>query len=128
MNTWSGNEDRRIQDMKIEGAYGLAILYTLGYLTLVGALMFFDIPANNRELLISLVGIMSAAQLAIIKYYYDGSKAAQQAQQTSSVRAAKNEEVIQTLAKTAPATAAAAVAAATAGTPINVAPAGGEQK
>ena len=92
---------------------------------MVGALMFFDIPQNNRELLISLVGIMSAAQLAIVKYYYDGSQASKQAQQISGMRAARSDTVIQDLAKSAPATTAAAVAAASTGTPIVIPTPGG---
>lgn len=87
---------------QIEGAYALAVLYTLGYLGMVGALMFFEIPANNRELLIGLVGIMSAAQLAVIKHYYDGSKVAETAQIANIARAAKSEAVLQDIAKAAP--------------------------
>jgi len=108
---------RSTDDLRIEGAYGLAVMFTVGYLALMGGLMFFEIPASNRELLISLVGIMSAAELGIIKYYYDGSKGAQQVQQANIARSMKNDAVVQDLAKTAPATAAAAVAAATGAAP-----------
>lgn len=91
--------DRR--SCRIEGAYALAVLYTIGYLLMVGALMFFEIPTNNRELLIGLVGIMSAAQLGIIKFYYDGSKVAESAQMANIARSAKTDSVIQEIAKTA---------------------------
>lgn len=104
-------------DSKVDGAYTLAILYTIGYLATIGALLFFEIPTNNREILLQLFGIMSAAQLGIIKHYYDGTKAAQQAQQVNNARSAKTDIVLQDIAKTAPATAAAVVAAA-AGTPV----------
>lgn len=107
-------EERRQAEMRIEGAYGLAILYTLGFLMMVGMLMFFEIPKDNRELLISLIGIMSAAQLGIIKFYFDGSKAAQQVQQAAIIRNARNDAVIQDLAKSAPTATAAAVAASVA--------------
>ena len=110
--------DRRVEDSKIEGAYGLAILYTIGYLGVVATLMFFEIPAGNKDILLSLFGIMSAAQLGIIKFFFDGSKVAQQAQQANIARSIRNDTVVQDLAKTAPATAAAAVAAATGNAPV----------
>jgi len=69
-------DERRSDSQPPDGAYFLAVLYTLGYLGMMAALMFFNIPENNRELMLTLVGIMSAAQLGIIKYYYDGSKGA----------------------------------------------------
>ncbi len=100
-----------------DGAYALAVLYTIGYLGMVGALMFFNIPENNRELLIGLVGIMSAAQLGIIKYYYDGSKGAEQSQAANIARSARTDSVVQEIAKAAAPVAAAAVAAAT-GQPV----------
>lgn len=93
--------DRRT--CRIEGAYALAVLYTIGYLLMVGALMFFEIPTNNRELLIGLVGIMSAAQLGIIKHYYDGSKGAEAAQIANIARASRTDAAIQEIAvKSAP--------------------------
>ena len=90
--------DRRACD----GAYALAVIYTIGYLAMVGLLMFYEIPSNNRELLIGLVGIMSAAQLGIIKHYYDGSKGAETAQIANIARAARTDEALQQIAKTAP--------------------------
>ncbi|MCR4331685.1 MAG: hypothetical protein NUV34_03120 [Sulfuricaulis sp.] len=97
-------ELRRATDHGLaDGAYILAILYTIGYLVLIGALMLVDIPSNNRELLISLVSIMSAAQLGIIKYYYDGSKAADKVQTANIARSLKSEAVVQEIAKAVPA-------------------------
>lgn len=97
----------------IDGAYALAILYTVGFFGLVFALLFVNIPTNNREILLQLIGILSAAQLGIIKYFYDGSKGAEKVQQANIARSMKSEAVVQDIAKTAPITAAAAVAAAT---------------
>jgi len=110
--------DRRIDDTKNEGAYALAILYTVGYLGVVGALMFFEIPAGNKDILLSLFGIMSAAQLGIIKFFFDGSRGAQQAQQANIQRSIRSDTIVQDMAKNAPATAAAAVAAATGVEPV----------
>ncbi len=114
-------EERRADDHKVDGAYALAILYTIGYLAMMFALMLLEIPVSNREVLLTLVGIMSAAQLGIIKYYYDGSKGADQVQQANIARSVRSEAVVQELAKAAPVTAAAAVAAAT-GAPTPPAP------
>lgn len=106
-------EERRKE--QFEGQYGLAILYTIGYLALMGTLMLHEIPGSNRELLLTLAGIMSAAQLGIIKYYYDGSKGADTAQVANLARSSRTDAVIQEIAKTAP----AAVAAAATGAPIS---------
>lgn len=104
-------EDRRADD-RVDGAYILAILYTLGYLAMMGAMMFVKIPTENREILLTLAGIMSAAQLGIIKYYYDGSKGAEKAQLANVARAAKSDNTIQEIAKAAPAAALAVAATA----------------
>lgn len=106
-------DERRSTD-QVEGAYALAILYTLGYLLMMGALMFVTIPVANREILLTLAGIMSAAQLGIIKYYYDGSKGAEKAQAAGIARAARTDTTLQEIAKAAP---AVAVAAATGSVP-----------
>jgi Na+/H+-translocating membrane pyrophosphatase len=112
-------EDRRVVD-QIEGAYILAILYTLGYLGMMGSLMFVPIPEANKELLLTLAGIMSAAQLGIIKYYYDGSQGAAKAQIANIARASHADVVIQDIAKAAPSVAAAVVAAAATPSPASV--------
>ncbi len=117
-------EDRRADDHKIDSAYALAILYTIGYLGLMFMLMLREIPASNRELLIAFAGIMSAAQLGIIKHYYDGSKAAEQVQAANIARSVKSEAVVQEIAKQAPASTAAAVAATVAATTAAAAPPG----
>lgn len=110
-------EERLRTPDQSEGAYILAILYTLGYLGMMAALMFVEIPTNNRELLLTLVGIMSAAQLGIIKFYYDGSQAAVKAQSANIVRAARNEGALQEIAKSVPSVAAVAATAVPAVTP-----------
>ncbi len=105
-------EERRIDDHQADGAYALAILYTIGYLTMMGTLMLVTIPTENREILLTLAGIMSAAQLGIIKYYYDGSKSADKVQSANIARSVKSEAVVQEIAKAAPTGAAVVVAAA----------------
>ena len=83
----------------VQGAYALAILYTLGYLGMMGALMFHEIPEANRELLLTLAGIMSAAQLGIIKHYYDGSKISETVQAANIAARSRTDAVIQDIAK-----------------------------
>ncbi len=102
------DEHSRATD-QIEGAYILAILYTFGYLGMMGALMFVTIPESNKEVLLTLAGIMSAAQLGIIKYYYDGSQGAAKAQIANIARASKTDTVLQDIAKSAPIVASAPI-------------------
>lgn len=49
----------------------IAIFYTIGYFAMVGVIMLWP---NVNEPPSSLLGIMSAAQLAIIQYYFGASK------------------------------------------------------
>ncbi len=86
----------------MQGAYCLAILFALGYLAIIGALLFVEIPAANKEVFLTLIGLMSAALLAIIKYYFDGSKGAESAQQANIARAAKTDSVVAGIATGAP--------------------------
>lgn len=115
--------DERRSD-QADGAYFLAILYTLGYFAFLGGLMFVPIPDQNKELMLTLAGILSAAQLGIVKYFYDGSKSADKVQTANIARSVRSEAVVQEIAKgSAPAAAASAaattnaVAAATGATP-----------
>jgi hypothetical protein len=61
-----------------DGAMILAVLYVIGYFCMVGALFFVDIPTNNKELVLTLAGIMSTVQAAILGYYFGASKQSEQ--------------------------------------------------
>ncbi len=100
-------EERRADDHQADGAYALAIFYTIGYFAFLGVLMFVPIPDQNKELMLTLAGILSAAQLGIIKYFYDGSKSADKVQSANIARSIKSEAVVQDIAKAAPTVAAA---------------------
>jgi hypothetical protein len=100
-----------------DGAYVLAILFTIGYFAFLGVLMFYAIPDQNKELMLTLAGILSAAMLGIVKYFYDGSKSADKVQSANIARSVKSEAVVQDIAKAAAPVAAAAVAAATGAAP-----------
>lgn len=52
----------------------LAIVYSLGYFALLGFACFKGFPEVNREILNALLGILSAAQLQIMNYYFGSSK------------------------------------------------------
>ena len=110
-------ERRATPPSQADGAYILAVLYTIGYLGLMFALLFHEIPQSNRELMLTLVGIMSAAELGIIKYFFDGSKGAEKAQAASSERASQSAQVLQEIARTVPAAAAIAAATPSTGAP-----------
>lgn len=112
-------DDRRIVDQlttPLDGAYALAILFTIGYFAFLGTLMFVPIPDQNKELMLTLAGILSGAMIGIVKYFYDGSKSADKVQAANIARSVKSESVVQEIAKTAPVATAAAVAAQVAAT------------
>ncbi len=113
-------EEFRESDIPSQGSRdALAIIYTFGYLAMMGALMFFEVPAGNEKLLYTLAGIMTAIQMSIIKFYFDGSRGAEAAQQANIARSARTDNVVASIASQAPTVAAAVVANATpAGSPI----------
>ena len=51
----------------------LAYAYTLGYFAIIGVVIIHGIPAEVKDLVISLLGMMSAALLAINGYYFGSS-------------------------------------------------------
>jgi ABC-type Na+ efflux pump permease subunit len=52
----------------------LAGIYTLGYFVLIAIVIFHGIPVESRDIVNSLIGILSAAQLSIMAYYFGSSK------------------------------------------------------
>lgn len=51
----------------------LAYLYTGGYFIMLVALFKFGVPNESRDLLNTLIGILSAAEVGIITYYFGSS-------------------------------------------------------
>lgn len=51
----------------------LALLYTVGYFGILGLMWKFTIPPESKDLINTLFGIISAAQMAIITYYFGSS-------------------------------------------------------
>lgn len=64
----------------------LAVLYTVSYFAVLVFLWKYPVKENARELINTLFGILSAAQMAIISYYFG-----------SSAGSAKKSEIIQSL-------------------------------
>lgn len=97
----------------------LAVLYTFGYLAMVGAVIYFPIPEDNSQMLNTLVTIMSTIQIGIGKCYYDRNKADIAAQKVAAVELAKSSTTMREIASTAAPVQAAAVAAARAPAPAD---------
>lgn len=51
----------------------LAFSYTLGYFALLFVVMFHDLPDAAHDLLNTLIGVLSAAQVGIMTYYFGSS-------------------------------------------------------
>lgn len=51
----------------------LAYLYTFGYFAVLGWVFKFGVPENAKELVNILIGILSAAEVGIISYYFGSS-------------------------------------------------------
>jgi hypothetical protein len=78
------SEDRRRITDFIREWYArdiLAVLYTIGYLVMVGMLYLIEIPPGNKDPLLQLFGLMSAIQMALVAYYFGSSKNAESSQQ-----------------------------------------------
>ena len=52
----------------------LAYVYTFGYFAFLAGVTFYGFEAEAKDLMNMLVGILSAAQLAIIGYYFGSSE------------------------------------------------------
>ena len=89
----------------------LAIIYTAGYIGMVGGLFFVVIPLPNKEPLLQLFGLMSAIQMALISFFFGSSKTAEVSHRSSELRQGRTDAIVQDIAKSVPI--AAALAAAT---------------
>lgn len=104
-------EERRANPNPFDIAGVLAILYTIGYLVMVGMLYFITIPEANKEPLLQLFGLMSAIQMALIAFYFGSSRNAEATQRAIEQRQGRAEAVVQKIAETVPVAAAVAAAA-----------------
>lgn len=100
--------DRRTTDISLgDTSRILAILYTLGFLTMSGMLFFIDVPENNRIIVTAVVSIMASVQTGIVGYYFGSSKNAEVSQKAAIVAKEKADTSLQTIAKSANGEAAA---------------------
>jgi hypothetical protein len=103
--------DRRDTDIPIgDTARILAIIYTLGYFAMVLIVLWRGIPAENKDVVLQLIGILSIIQTGIVAFYFGGSKAAELSQRAGVVGRAQADAAIQEIAKAAPVIAAGAPA------------------
>lgn len=107
------SEERRANPNPMDISGALAALYTIAYMVMVGLLFFVSIPAENKDLINTLVGIMSAVQMAIIGFFFGSSKNAEATQRATEQRSARTESVLQETIRAVP-----KVAAAVAGAPL----------
>ena len=97
--------ERRIADSACwDAALVLAILYTILYAGMVGALVLIDVPSSNEKTVDMLIGIMSAIQLSIVGRYFGGSKTADDAQRLIAQSKERTDTVLrETVAAVVPA-------------------------
>jgi hypothetical protein len=103
--------ERRATQNPLDVAGVLAVLYTTGYLGMVGMLFFIEIPLTNKEPLLQLFGLMSAIQMALIAFYFGSSKSGEASQRAIEQSKGRSDAVVQAIAQTVPVAAAAAAAA-----------------
>jgi hypothetical protein len=80
----------------------LAFVYTIGFLFMVGGVMWLAIPKDNVQIVNTLVTIMSTIQIGIGKCYYDRSKADSAAQKKVAESKVITDAAIIEIAKAAP--------------------------
>jgi len=64
---------RREMEVKDTTPSDLAWCYTIGYFVVLGVVIFHGVPEGQKDLVNVLLGVLSAAQVAIMGYYYGGS-------------------------------------------------------
>ena len=64
---------RREMAVKDQTPSQLAWAYTAGYFAVLGVVIFHGVPDAQRDLVNVLIGVLSAAQVSIMGYYYGGS-------------------------------------------------------
>ncbi len=89
------------------GRMTLAVLYTLAFMGMVGALFLREIPTSNRDLMLTMAGVMAMGQAAIFGFYFGSSKGAEANQSAISISKERSDSTLQEIAK-APVVAAAA--------------------
>lgn len=67
------NAREREKDTGDKTTRNLAYLYTGGYFVMVVLLLYIGIPESSKEIFYTLIGILSAAEIGIINYYFGSS-------------------------------------------------------
>lgn len=126
---YGGNDRRSIAQQQMNLGGVIAILFTLGFLSLCALLYFKEIPPANKDSLQIIFGILSGVVMAIVGFYFGSSQSAEAQHRSMADKAARSESVIQDMAKEAAPAAAAAASAANIATAaaVNAAVAAGAQ-
>ncbi len=97
-------KDRREGDTPLgDTARILAIMYTIGFFIIVLTLMLRGIPAENKDAINLLLGMLGLIQAGIVKFYFDGTKAAETSIKAGIAGRLKADDAIQEIAKAVPA-------------------------
>lgn len=62
---------------KLKTRLWIALIFGLGFFTMLGFLLFVEIPQGNREVLITLMGGMAGSVTTIIAFYFGDSDGAE---------------------------------------------------
>lgn len=54
----------------------IAIIFSLGYFLIVINLFFFNVPAENKDMLNMLFGMLSTVMISIVHMYFNGKESA----------------------------------------------------
>ena len=91
----------RRQSCRNNEAFLLAVLYTIGFLTMVYALFTWKIPDENKEICISIVSVMATIQTYLCGYFYGASKTGSETAERLATNKQRADETISEIAKTA---------------------------
>lgn len=95
--------DRRDTDIPVgDTARILAILYTIGFFAIVITLMLRGIPAENKDAINLLLGMLGLIQAGIVKFYFDGTKAAETSIKAGIAGRLKADDALQNIALKVP--------------------------
>lgn len=80
----NGDRDRR----KSDGAIWLGTLVIVGFFILFAGLFYVEIPQANRDVVLTLAGMLGSMVSGVVGYYFGSSKAAEAASRTPPPTAA----------------------------------------
>ena len=52
----------------------IAVIFSIGFFTILGCLMWVEIPTGNRDVLMTLLGALGGAVITILTYFFGDSQ------------------------------------------------------